>query len=293
MKAKLNIKYAQLVDNVVTLIFDSVSMSEWCENGVDNVDAEGNITHNYALTTVGLTQAHGNVEVGMIYVKNQDKFIKKIDSMTLPEIKTYAIETFPRPAQTEITLANNLKFDDTEKSLNYLQNKRATSNASETVYDKYNNSETMTNAQLTTAVGVIASSIMAKDDEVKAKIVQIDNAQSITEVQLIAGLLQEKTVKLIVDVDGIQFDDVNQVTDEVLNQVVMPVSGSLDLSTISWLNAKGVKSINGQATSPQQIIDSNTVHTANVTFSADSHIVTGEVVADGAPVTVDMVVYVA
>ena len=192
---------------------------------------------------------------------------------------------------SEVTLANGLKFDDNQESLNYLQTKRATSNASETVYDKYNNSETMTNAQLTTAVVVLASSIMAKDDEVKAKIVQINNAQSITEVQLIAGLLQEKIVKLIVDVDGSQFDDVNQVTDEALNQVVMPVSGSLDLSTISWLNAKGVKSINGQSTSPQQIIDSNSIHAANVTFSEYIPIVTGEVVADAAPVTIDVVIY--
>lgn len=192
---------------------------------------------------------------------------------------------------SEVTLSNGLIFDDTEKSLNYLQTKRATSNASEVVYDKYNNSETMTNTQLTTAVSTLASSIMAKDDEVKAKIVQITNAQSITEVQLIAGLLQEKTVKLIVDVDGSQFDDVNQVTDETLNQVVMPISGSLDLSTISWLNAKGVKSINGQETSPQQIIDSNTVHTANVTFSSYNPIVTGEVIADGAPVEAEIVVY--
>lgn len=192
---------------------------------------------------------------------------------------------------SEVTLSNGLIFDDTEKSLNYLQTKRATSNASETVYDKYTNSETMTNAQLTTAVSTLATSIMLKDDEVKAKIVQINNAQSTTEVQLIAGLLQEKTVKLIVDVDGTQFDDVNQVTDETLNQVVMPVSGSLDLSTISWLNAKGVKSINGQTASLQQIIDSNNVHTANVTFSASSPIVMGNVVADGAPVEVDVVIY--
>ena len=101
----------------------------------------------------------------------------------------------------------------------------------------------------------------------------------------------EKTVKLIVDVDSTQFDDVSQVTNEELNQVVMPVSGSLDLSTINWLNAKGVKSINGQSTSPQQIIDSNNVHTANVTFSADNPIVTGGVIADGAPVTIDVVIY--
>lgn len=104
-------------------------------------------------------------------------------------------------------------------------------------------------------------------------------------------IYSEKTVKLIVDVDGTQFDDVNQVTNEILNQVVMPASGSLDLSTISWLKAKGVKSINGQSTSPQQIIDSNNVHTANVTFSADSPIVTGEVIADGTPVAVDVVIY--
>lgn len=206
--------------------------------------------------------------------------------------KSYAkVITQAKSTTSEITLANGLKFDDNQESLNYLQIKRATSNASEVVYDKYNNSETMTNAQLTTSVGVLASSIMAKDDEVKAKIVQINNTQSITEVQLIAGLLQEKTVKLIVDVDGTQFDDVNQVTDEALNQVVMPISGSLDLSMISWLNAKGVKSINGQSTSPQQITDSNSIHTANVTFSAYSPVVTGEVVADGLPVEVEVVVY--
>lgn len=106
-------------------------------------------------------------------------------------------------------------------------------------------------------------------------------------------IYSEKIVKLIVDVDSTQFDDVNQVTDEALNQVVMPAGGNLDLSTISWLNAVGVKSINGQATSPQQIIDSDSTHTANLTFNVDNPIVTGEVIADGSPVTVDMVVYVA
>lgn len=193
-------------------------------------------------------------------------------------------------AITEVTLANGLVFDDSERSMAYLQAKRNTSNASEVVYDKNNNSETMTNAQLSTAVTAIATSQMSKDDEYKAKIVEISNASSINEVKDLAGIYQEKTVKLIVDVDGVSFDDVNQQTDHGLNQIVFPNSGTLDLSAIPWINGAGVKSINEQ-TNTISIIDSNSVHTAMLTYSDDSPIISGVAVANALPVELTMVVY--
>lgn len=192
-------------------------------------------------------------------------------------------------AITEVTLANGLVFDDSEKSMAYLQAKRNTSNASEIVYDKYNNSETMTNAQLSIAVSAIATSQMSKDDECKAKVVEINNASSIDEVKDLAGIYQEKTVKLIVDVDGANFDSTNQVTDEALNQVVLP-DGNLDLTSISWLsNVIGVKSINGQNLTAD-VIDSNSVKAATLDFSDSSPIISSSVVADGLPVQLTMVV---
>lgn len=192
-------------------------------------------------------------------------------------------------AITEVTLANGLVFDDSEKSMAYLQTKRNTSNSSEVVYDKNNNSETMTNAQLSTAISAIATSQMSKDDECKAKVVEINNASSIDEVKDLAGIYQEKTVKLIVDVDGTNFDSINQVTDEALNQVVLP-DGNLDLTSISWLsNVVGVKSINGQNLTAD-VIDSNSVKAATLDFSDSSPIISGSVVADGSPVQLTMVV---
>lgn len=193
-------------------------------------------------------------------------------------------------AITEVTLANGLVFDDSEKSMAYLQAKRNTSNSQEVVYDKYNTSATMSNSELTAAVSVIATSQMSKDDEYKAKVVEISNASSIDEVKDLAGIYQEKTVKLIVDVDGVSFDDVNQQTDHGLNQIVFPNSGTLDLSAIPWINGAGVKSINEQ-TNTISIIDSNSVHTAMLTYSDDSPIISGVAVANALPVELTMVVY--
>lgn len=193
-------------------------------------------------------------------------------------------------AVSEVTLANGLVFDDSEKSMAYLQAKRNTSNSQEVVYDKYNTSATMSNSELTAAVSVIATSQMSKDDAYKAKVVLINNAESIEQVKDLVEIYQEKTIKLIVDVDGVSFDDVNQVTNEELNQIVFPNSGSLDLSLINWINGAGVKSINEQ-TNTISAIDSNSVHTATLTYSDDSPIITGLVVSDALPVELTMVVY--
>lgn len=192
-------------------------------------------------------------------------------------------------AVSEVTLANGLVFDDSEKSMAYLQAKRNTSNSQETVYDKYNTSATMSNSELTAAVSVIATSQMSKDDEYKAKVVEIDNASSIDEVKDLAGIYQEKTIKLIVDVDGANFDSTNQVTDEALNQVVM-ADGGVDLSAIGWINAVGVKSINGQ-TKLVEVIDSNFVNTAQIALSQESPIINGIIKADGLPAQLTMIVY--
>ena len=213
------------------------------------------------------------------------------DTVDLVGFKKAAVaEISARPLEvSEVTLANELVFDDTEKSLNYLQTKRATSNASEVVYDKYNTSATMSNSELTAAVSVIATSQMSKDDAYKAKVVEINNASSIDEVKDLAGIYQEKTIKLIVDVDGANFDSTNQVTDEALNQVVM-ADGGVDLSAISWINGVGVKSINGQ-TESVEAIDSNSVSTALLVFSPDSPVINGSLTADGLPVELELVVY--
>lgn len=192
-------------------------------------------------------------------------------------------------AVSEVTLANGLVFDDSEKSMAYLQAKRNTSNSQEVVYDKYNTSATMSNSELTAAVSVIATSQMSKDDEYKAKVVEISNASSIDEVKDLAGIYQEKSVKLIVDVDGANFDSTNQVTSESLNQVVM-ADGGVDLSAISWINAIGVKSINGQ-TKFVEVVDSNNINTAQIGLSQESPIINGIIKADGLPVELEMVVY--
>ena len=211
---------------------------------------------------------------------------------TLSDFKKAAVaEISARPLEvSEVTLANGLVFDDTEKSLNYLQTKRATSNASEVVYDKYNTSATMSNSELTAAVSVIATSQMSKDDAYKAKVVEINNASSIDEVKDLAGMYKEKTIKLIVDVDVDHFDNTNQVTNEELNQVVLGDPGDLDLSDISWINGVGVKSINGQ-TEFVEAIDSNGVSTALLVFSPDSPVINGSLTADGLPVELELVVY--
>lgn len=211
---------------------------------------------------------------------------------TLSDFKKAAVaEISARPLEvSEVTLANELVFDDSEKSMAYLQAKRNTSNSQEVVYDKYNTSATMSNSELTAAVSVIATSQMSKDDVVKAKVVLINNAESIEQVKDLVEIYQEKTIKLIVDVDGVSFDDVNQVTNEELNQIVFPNSGSLDLSLINWINGAGVKSINEQ-TNTISAIDSNSVHTATLTYSDDSPIITGLVVSDALPVELTMVVY--
>lgn len=211
---------------------------------------------------------------------------------TLSDFKKAAVaEISARPLEvSEVTLANELVFDDSEKSMAYLQAKRNTSNSQEVVYDKYNTSATMSNSELTAAVSVIATSQMSKDDVVKAKVVLINNAESIEQVKDLVEIYQEKTIKLIVDVDGVSFDDVNQVTNEELNQIVFPNSGSLDLSLINWINGAGVKSINEQ-TNTISAIDSNSVHTATLTYSDDSPIITGLVVSDALPVELIMVVY--
>lgn len=213
------------------------------------------------------------------------------DTVDLVGFKKAAVaEISARPLEvSEVTLANELVFDDTEKSLNYLQTKRATSNASEVVYDKYNTSATMSNSELTAAVSVIATSQMSKDDEYKTKIVQISNASSIEEVKDLAGIYKEKTIKLIVDVDDANFDSTNQVTNESLNQVVM-ADGGVDLSAISWINAIGVKSINGQ-TKFVEVVDSNNINTAQIALSQESPIINGIIKADGLPVELEMVVY--
>jgi hypothetical protein len=192
-------------------------------------------------------------------------------------------------AVSEVTLANGLVFDDTEKSMAYLQAKRNTSNSQEVVYDKYNTSATMSNSELTAAVSVIATSQMSKDDAYKAKVVEINNAESIEQVKDLVEIYQEKTIKLIVDVDGANFDSTNQVTNESLNQVVM-ADGGVDLSAISWINAIGVKSINGQ-TEFVEVIDSNFVNTAQIALSQESPIINGIIKADGLPVELEMVVY--
>ena len=227
----------------------------------------------------------------VIVLENNELVIKDhTDLMNLDEIKAYAIGLTPLPIVSEVTLANGLIFDDSEKSMAYLQTKRNTSNSQETVYDKYNTSATMSNSELTAAVSVIATSQMSKDDEYKAKVVEISNASSIDEVKDLAGMYKEKTVKLIVDVDVDHFDNTNQVTNEELNQVVLGDPGDLDLSDISWINGVGVKSINGQ-TESVEVIDSNGVSTALLVFSPDSPVINGSLTADGLPVELELVVY--
>lgn len=227
----------------------------------------------------------------VIVLENNELVIKDhTDLMNLDEIKAYAIGLTPLPIVSEVTLANGLIFDDSDKSSEYFYAKRNTSNASEVVYDKYSNSDTMTNTQLTAAISVIATSQMAKDDIYKEKVAAITNATSIEEVKNLAGMWLEKTVKLIVDVDVDHFDSTNQVTNEELNQVVLGDPGDLDLSAISWINGVGVKSINGQ-TESVEVIDSNGVSTALLVFSPDSPVINGSLTADGLPVELEMVVY--
>ncbi len=226
----------------------------------------------------------------IIILENNVLVIKDhTDLMSLDEIKTHAIGLLPTPQVSEVNLANGLVFDDSEKSMAYLQAKRNTSNSQEVVYDKYNSSATMSNSELTAAVSVIATSQMSKDDAYKAKVVEISNASSIEEVKDLAGIYKEKTIKLIVDVDGDHFDNTNQVTNEELNQVVM-ADGGVDLSAIGWINAVGVKSINGQ-TKLVEVIDSNFVNTAQIALSQESPIINGIIKADGLPVELEMVVY--
>ena len=129
----------------------------------------------------------------IIVLENNELVIKDhTDLMNLDEIKAHAIGLLPTPQVSEVMLANNLVFDDSEKAMSYIQAKLNTSNSQEVVYDKYNTSATMSNSELTAAVSVIATSQMSKDDEYKAKVVEIDNASSINQVKILAGITKEE-----------------------------------------------------------------------------------------------------
>lgn len=102
-------------------------------------------------------------------------------------------------------------------------------------------------------------------------------------------LPNKDVITVAADADGVSFDDVNQVTNEELNQVVM-ADGGVDLSAIGWINAVGVKSINGQ-TKFVEVVDSNNINTAQIGLSQESPIINGIIKADGLPVELEMVVY--
>lgn len=78
MIAKEDTRYVQLVDGKVFWIFTSKDLPEWCENGVDNIDEDGNIIHPYAITTIELTDENDNVAVGDIYNPTTHSFTKPI-----------------------------------------------------------------------------------------------------------------------------------------------------------------------------------------------------------------------
>ncbi len=165
-------------------------------------------------------------------------------------------------------------------------------NNTKKIYDKYNNTQQMSDSELITAISNISTSLISKNDIYRTTQISINNAVSIDDIISTLGLLQEKTVTLIVDVDYDEFDSTNQVTNESLNQVVLPNPGHIDLSTISWLsNVVGVKSINGQMDSVE-VVDSNNITTSSLVFSRNSPIVDGSILANGLPVSLTMVLYV-
>ncbi|RTK94090.1 MAG: hypothetical protein EKK61_00120 [Rickettsiales bacterium] len=189
----------------------------------------------------------------------------------------------------EIEVHTGVFLDDTQENIDLIRLKNDTGTDA-TIIDKYYNVATLSKSDLTTALSNLTTSVSAKIVDKNTTIATVLSSTSIADI---AGELfvTESTINLIVDVDVDHFDDVNQVTNEGLNQVVLPHDGVIDISSISWLSdVVGIKSINGQANTVD-VIDSNTITTSTLEYSALSTLLTGTIVADGLPVTLSMVLY--
>lgn len=192
-------------------------------------------------------------------------------------------------AVSEVEVHAGVFLDDTHENLKLLQLKNDVG-TSATIIDKYYNVTTLNKSDLTNALSNLTKSI---SDKIDFKNTTITNVLSSTSIENIATQLfiSERTINLMVDVDGDVFDDINNKNNQSTNTVVMPSSGVLNLADVSWLsNVVGVKSINSSQ-STVQVVDSNAVHTANLTFDKISPVINGDVVENGLPVVLTLIVY--
>lgn len=192
-------------------------------------------------------------------------------------------------AINEVEIHAGVFLEDTHENLQLLQLKNDIGTDA-TIIDKYYTVTTLSKSDLTTALRNLTTSISNKIDAQNATIATVLASTTIEDIAS-ELFITERTLNLIVDVDGSIFDDVNNVNNEGTSTVVMPESGLLNLQAISWLSdVVGVKSIDAEL-SPVQVFDSNTAHTANLTFNELSPVINGEVVANALPVTLTLIVY--
>ncbi|TXG79592.1 MAG: hypothetical protein E6R13_09725 [Spirochaetes bacterium] len=220
------------------------------------------------------------------------KYTYTPDTFSLIEFKTGTVEYVQAQplSVSEIEVHTGVFLDDTQENIDLIRLKHDIGTDA-TIIDKYYNVAVLTKSDLTNALSSLVTSVSDKIDAKNTTIATVLSAVSISDVAS-EVFIQEQTVNLIVDVDVYHFDDINQVTDEGLNQVVMPNDGMLLVSTISWLkDTIGIKSIGGQANTVD-VIDSKTVTTSTLAFDNTSPLVTGSILADGLPVTLPMILYV-
>ena len=90
-------------------------------------------------------------------------------------------------AVSEVTLANELVFDDTKESVSYLSDKLSTASEHIYVYDKYNSVQEMSGPQIQTAISLLTSSKLDKDDSLRAIISSVNAANTINAAAIAAG----------------------------------------------------------------------------------------------------------
>lgn len=104
--------------------------------------------------------------------------------------KAAVVEISARPLEvSEVTLANGLVFDDTRESVSYLSDKLSTASEHIYVYDKYNSVQEMSGPQIQTAISLLTSSKLDKDDALRAIISSVNAANTINAAAIAAGYI--------------------------------------------------------------------------------------------------------
>jgi len=111
------------------------------------------------------------------------------DTVDLVGFKKAAVaEISARPLEvSEVTLANGLVFDDTKESASYLSDKLSTASEHIYVYDKENSVQEMSGPQIQTAISLLTSSKLDKDDALRAIISSVNAANTINAAAIAAG----------------------------------------------------------------------------------------------------------